>query len=403
MNNDRISGAQVIVSGPGRNYVTLRIETEKGFVGIGDATLNGRELSVAAYLADHVVPLLIGRDAAAIEDTWQYLYRGAYWRRGPVTMTAIAAVDVALWDIKAKRANMPLYELLGGASRHHMLCYTHADGPDIEGALEAIERKKAAGFHAIRVQAGVPGLDNIYGVHNGDHDDAPQDRPLEGDWDTPAYLRHVPGLFAAVRETFGGELELLHDAHHRLSPNEAAQLGRALEPFRLFWLEDPTPAENQQLWRRIRAMTTTPLAVGEVFNSLFDCDQLISEQLIDYLRMTIVHGGGVTALRRAADYAGHYGVRTGFHGAADLSPVTMGAALHFGRWAPNFAIQEYATHPEDAKKVFQWDWRLQDGYLLSGETPGHGVTMDIEAAKAFPYGRRYLDVNRLRDGTLWNW
>ncbi len=405
MNGDRISAARVIVSSPGRNFVTLVIETEKGFTGIGDATLNGREQAVASYLRDYLVPMLVGRDPSAIEDTWQLFYKGAYWRRGPVTMTAIAAVDVALWDIKAKRAQMPLYELLGGASRKHMLCYTHADGVDIEGALASIRKKQDAGFHAIRVQAGVPGLQNIYGVHKGHavQDEDHQTRPNEGDWNTTAYLNHVPELFAAVRDTFGKVLEVLHDAHHRLSPNEAAQLGHALEPFRLFWLEDAVPAENQELWRRIRGMTRTPLAVGEIFNSLHDCDRLISEQLIDYLRMTIVHGGGITALRRVADFAAHYGVRTGFHGANDLSPITMGAALHFGRWVPNFGIQEYAAPPALASSVFKWDWQVHDGYMLSGEKPGHGVEFDeVEAAK-YPYRRRYLDVNRLTDGTLWSW
>ena len=402
--SDRITAARVIVSSPGRNYVTLKIETASGLSGIGDATLNGRELAVASYLSDHIAPLLIGRDPAQIEDCWQYLYRGAYWRRGPVTMTAIAAVDVALWDIKAKAAGMPLYQLLGGASRERMLCYTHADGADIDAALDAVEAKRQLGFSAIRVQAGVPGLQRIYGVHGADDTTAgPQLAPLEGDWDTPAYLRHAPKLFEAARERFGPELHLLHDAHHRLSPNEAAQLGKSLEPYRLFWLEDAVPAEAQEAWRRIREQTTTPLAVGEVFNSIWDAKTLITERLIDYIRSTIVHAGGITHVRRIADLAALYNVRTGFHGASDLSPVTMGAALHFGRWVPNFGIQEYASHPAAASDVFHWDWTYRDGHLLSGEAPGHGVTIDETAAIRFPYERRYLDVNRLKDGTMWDW
>jgi len=401
---DRITAARVIVTSPGQNYVTLKLETASGLSGIGDATLNGRELAVASYLGDHIVPMLLGRDPARIEDTWQYLYKGAYWRRGPVTMTAIAAVDVALWDIKAKAAGMPLYQLLGGASREHMLCYTHADGTDIAHALEAVEARHQRGFRAIRVQAGVPGLSRIYGVHApGETHDAPQDAPSEGDWDTPAYLRLAPQLFAAVRDRFGPELTVLHDAHHRLTPNEAAQLGRSLEPYGLFWLEDSVPAEDQAAWRRLRQMTTTPLAVGEVFNSIWDAQALITERLIDYIRSTIVHAGGITHVRRIADLAALHSVRTGFHGAADISPVTMGAALHFGRWVPNFGIQEYAAHPAQASEVFNWDWSFADGYLHSGEAPGHGVTIDEAAAARFPYKRRYLDVNRLRDGTMWDW
>jgi mannonate dehydratase len=250
----------------------------------------------------------------------------------------------------------------------------------------------------------VPGLQRIYGVHGDDgKETGDQARPLEGDWDTPKYLRFVPKLFEAARVKFGDDIHMLHDAHHRLTPNEAAQLGKSLEPFSLFWLEDVTPAENQEVLRHVRRHTTTPLAIGEVFNSIFDCQTLITEQLIDYIRATIVHAGGITHVRRIADFAALYQVRTGFHGAADLSPVTMGAALHFDRWVPNFGIQEYHAHPEPSAEGFGWDWSFRDGLLYSGETPGHGVTIDEAAAARFPYRRSYLDVNRLTDGTLWNW
>jgi mannonate dehydratase len=402
---DSITAARVIVTSPGRNYVTLKIETAQGLSGIGDATLNGRELSVASYLTDHVCPTLIGRDPATIEDTWQYLYRGAYWRRGPVTMTAIAAVDVALWDIKAKAAGMPLYQILGGASRSEMLCYSHANGGTIEETLDDAQGLAERGFKAIRMQTGVPGLKRIYGVHAHDEvaPNADQERPLEGDWDTAKYLRVAPKLFEAARLRFGEEPHLLHDAHHRLTPNEAAILGKSLEPYRLFWLEDVTPAENQEALRHVRRHTTTPLAIGEVFNSIFDCQTLITEQLIDYIRATIVHAGGITQVRRIADLAALYQVRTGFHGAGDLSPVTMAAALHFGRWVPNFGIQEYHPHSTETDAVFPHDWSFQDGMLRSGETPGHGATIDEALAAKYPYRRSYLDVNRLTDGTLWNW
>ncbi len=398
---DRITAARVVVCSPGRNFVTLIIETAAGLIGIGDATLNGRERAVASYLQDHIVPCLIGRDPARIEDAWQYLYRGAYWRRGPVTMTAIAAVDVALWDIKAKAAGMPLYQLLGGASRERMLCYGHADGATIEEAVDALLHYAEEGYRAIRIQAGVPGLNRIYGVHAADASDPTL--PAEGDWDTSKYLRFVPKLFEAARLRAGPDIHLLHDAHHRLLPNEAAQLGKSLEPYDLFWLEDVTPVENQEALRHVRRHTTTPLAIGEVLNTIYDCQALITEQLIDYIRATVVHAGGITHLRRIADLAALYGVRTGCHGAADLSPITMAAALHFGRAIPNFGIQEYSIHPPESHDVFQWDWHFADGYLHSGETPGIGVTFDEAAAARYPYARAYLDVNRLTDGTLWNW
>jgi mannonate dehydratase len=401
----KITSARVIVTCPGRNFVTLKLETDAGLTGIGDATLNGRELAVASYLADHVIPCLIGMDPQRIEDIWQYLYRGAYWRRGPVTMSAIAAVDTALWDIKAKQAGLPLYQLLGGKSREKVLVYGHANGVDLEATVDAVGRYIELGYKAIRAQSGIPGIDKAYGVGKGTLQYEPADAalPTVTVWDTPKYLNFVPKLFDKLRETFGFDVELLHDVHHRLTPNEAAQLGKALEPYRLFWLEDATPAENQEGFRHIRRHTTTPLAVGEVFNTVWDCKQLIEEQLIDYIRMTVVHSGGVTHLRRIADFAGLYQIRTGSHGATDLSPVCMGAALHFDSWVPNFGIQEYMRHSEETDTVFPHDYRFEDGYLVCGESPGHGVEIDEKLAVKYPYNPACLPVARLEDGTMWNW
>ena len=402
----KIVEARVIVTCPGRNLITLKIVTDSGVYGIGDATLNGREMAVVAYLEEHVLPALIGRDAQRIEDIWQYLYRGAYWRRGPVTMTAIAAVDVALWDIKAKAANMPLYQLLGGKSRERVMVYGHATGKDIEGCLAEVARHVELGYKAVRVQCGIPGIATTYGVakRSGErYEPADSDLPAEHVWDTAKYLNHAPKLFAAVRERFGDDLHILHDVHHRLTPIEAGRLGKAVEPFNLFWLEDCTPAENQEAFRLIRQHTTTPLAVGEVFNSIHDCRELIQEQLIDYIRATLVHAGGITHVRRIADFAALYQVRTGFHGATDLSPVTMGAALHFDTWVPNFGIQEHMPHDPLTDEVFPHAYRFEDGHFTPGETPGHGVDINEELAAKYPYKRASLPVNRLEDGTLWHW
>ena len=151
----KIDRAYTILTCPGRNFVTLKIVTDDGVHGLGDATLNGRELAVKAYLDEHVIPCLIGRDPHNIEDIWQYLYRGAYWRRGAVTMAAIAAVDVALWDIKGKLAGMPVYQLLGGRSRSGAMVYGHANGRDHAETVEAVGRYLEKGFKAIRVQSGV--------------------------------------------------------------------------------------------------------------------------------------------------------------------------------------------------------------------------------------------------------
>lgn len=402
----KIIQARVIVCSPGRNFVTLKIETDEGLYGIGDATLNGRELAVAAYLTEHVIPCLIGRDPQQIEDIWQYLYRGAYWRRGPVTMSAIAAVDTALWDIKAKAAGMPLYQLLGGKSRSGVMVYGHANGRDIDETVDEVLRYREMGYLAIRAQSGVPGLNSVYGVGRGRmfYEPADGSLPSEHDWSTEKYLDHAPRLFQRVRDAVGWETHLLHDVHHRLTPIEAGRLGKSLEPYRLFWMEDATPAENQEAFRLIRQHTVTPLAVGEVFNTIWDCKDLIENQLIDYIRATVVHAGGITHLRRIADLAALYQVRTGCHGATDLSPACMGAALHFDLWVPNFGIQEYMRHTDETDAVFPHAYSFNQGMLYPGDAPGHGVDIDEKLAARYPYQRAYLPVNRqAHDGALWHW
>lgn len=401
----RITSAKVIVTCPGRNFVTLKITTDDGLHGVGDATLNGRELAVVSYLQEHVVPCLVGRDAARIEDTWQFLYRGAYWRRGPVTMSAIAAVDMALWDIKAKQAGLPLYQLLGGACREGVMVYGHANGSTIEETVANALHYQQLGYKAIRLQSGVPGLASTYGVSQDRYfyEPADADLPTENVWSTEKYLRSVPPLFDAARQALGWDVHLLHDVHHRLTPIEAGRLGKDLEPYRLFWLEDSTPAENQANFRWIRNHTTTPLAVGEIFNTIWDCKQLIEEQLIDYIRATVVHAGGITHLRKVASFADMHNVRTGCHGATDLSPICMAAALHFDLSVPNFGVQEYMRHTAETDAVFPHAYTFAEGLMHPGDAPGLGVDIDEEKAAQYPYQRAYLPVNRLEDGTLFHW
>lgn len=401
----KIIDAKVIITCPGRNFVTLKIETDEGIYGLGDATLNGRELAVASYLSEHVIPCLIGRDAHRIEDIWQYLYKGAYWRRGPVTMSAIAAVDTALWDIKGKIAGLPLYQLLGGASREGVMVYGHANGTTIEDTIAAALDYQKQGYKAIRLQCGVPGMASTYGVSKDRYfyEPADADLPTENVWNTSRYMRVVPELFKAAREALGWDVHLLHDIHHRLTPIEAGRLGKDLEPYRPFWLEDATPAENQEAFRLIRQHTTAPLAVGEIFNTIWDAKDLIQNQLIDYIRTTVVHAGGITHLRRIAALADLYQIRTGSHGATDLSPVCMAAALHFDLSVPNFGIQEYMRHTPETDAVFPHAYSFDQGMMHPGDKPGLGVDIDEVLAADHPYQRAFLPVNRLEDGTMWSW
>ena len=401
----KITDAKVITCCPGRNFVTLKLTTEDGITGLGDATLNGRELAVASYLTDHVLPLLIGRDARRIEDIWHGLYKGAYWRRGPVTMTAIAAVDTALWDIKGKDLGVPLYQLLGGQARDAVMVYGHANGETIDDTVAAVAEYVAQGYKAVRAQCGIPGIPNAYGIGRGKghYEPAEKGRPLETRFSAERYLTVVPALFESVRREVGAEIHLLHDVHHRLTPIEAARLGKALEPHHLFWMEDPVPAELQESFRLIRQHTTTPLAVGEVFSSIHDCQQLMEEQLIDYIRTTVVHAGGITHLRRIAHLAELYHVRTGCHGATDLSPVCMGAALHFDLSVHNFGVQEYMIHTAETDRVFPHAYTFADGLMHPGEAPGLGVEIDEALAAEFPYDPAYLPTCRKLDGTVHSW
>jgi mannonate dehydratase len=401
----KIVDAKVIVTSPGRNFVTLKLTTEDGLTGLGDATLNGRELAVVAYLEEHVLPLLIGRDARRIEDTWQMLYKGAYWRRGPVTMTAISAIDCALWDIQGKALGVPVYQLLGGRSRDDVMVYGHANGADLEDTVRAVQAYVKLGYKAVRVQSGIPGLKGVYGIGRGKMSYEPAERGHlpEMEWSTEKYLAYAPKLFERVRAEVGPDVHLLHDVHHRLTPIEAGRLGKELEPYHLFWMEDPTPAELQDGLKLVRQHTTTPIAIGEVFNTIYDCEALLRGQLIDYLRTSVVHAGGLSHLRKIAHLAELYQVRMGAHGATDLSPVCLAASLHFNLAIHNFGIQEYMRHSAETDAVFPHAYTLANGALHPGEKPGLGVEIDETLAAKYPYERAYLPVNRKLDGTVHSW
>jgi mannonate dehydratase len=401
----KITRGDVIVSSPGRNFVTLKLYTDEGLYGLGDATLNGREKAVVSYLKDYCIPCLTGKDPANIEDIWQYFYRGAYWRRGPVTMAAIGAIDTALWDIKGKVLDTPVYNLIGGKSREKVLVYSHASGADIEETVDETGKKIEQGFRAIRIQSGIPGIEGTYGVSDDKKPYEPADGslPKETSWSASKYLNFIPKLFEKVRSVYGDDIELLHDVHHRCTPIEAARLAKELEPWHLFWIEDPVPGELQEGLRLIRKHSVTPVAMGEILNTIYDYTTLFTEQLIDFFRTPVSHGGGITHLLKIASFASVYHIKSGFHGATDLSPVTMSAALHFDLAINNFGIQEYMPHKPLVSEVFKTGYHFEKGYLHITDTPGLGVDIDEKAAKKYPYKKAYLPVNRKTDGTMFNW
>jgi mannonate dehydratase len=295
------------------------------------------------------------------------------------------------------------------------MAYGHASGKTNSELFDSIRSHLEQGYRSIRVQTGVPGLRAIYGIASQaegmadaemryDHEPARRGaKPTEEDWDTRSYLTHLPGVFEAVRNEFGPDLPLLHDGHHRMTPIQAAKLGKSLEPYDLFWLEDCTPAENQEALRLVRRHTTTPLAIGEIFNTVWDFKDLIKEQLIDYVRGAVTHMGGISPLKKTLEYAAQYQIKSGMHGPTDISPVGMAAAMHLGLSIHNFGIQEYMKHSAATDSVFQQTFSWTDGYLHPGDEPGLGVTLDVDEAGKYPYEQAYLPFNRLTDGTVHDW
>lgn len=407
----KITDAKVFIGGPGKNYVTLKILTDQGVYGLGDATLNNRETLPAAYLHDYLIPNLIGRDPRASEDIWQYFYRGAYFRKGPIAMAAFGAIDMALWDIKAKLADMPLYQLFGGKSREGAMVYAHATGADLAELKDSIASYQEQGYKAVRVQCGIPGMPTTsYGVSNEQENskhfitDFSGIHPKEEIWDTDRYMGYMPHALSQIREYFGSELKILHDVHHRLLPREAAEFAKAVEDVRLFWLEDPTPAEDQSALKLIRQHSTVPIAIGEVFNSIWECKQLIEEELIDFIRVAVTYAGGITHVKRIVDLAALHNVRTGFHGAPSHSPISMAATAHLNAWAPNFGIQEYLVlDTEECEALFPSEHKMENGMMYVSDAPGLGVDFNEAEAKKYSYQAGSHPVVRLQDGTIWNY
>lgn len=403
----KITEVRTIVTSPGRNFVLVKILTsEPGLYGVGDATLNGRELAVATALQEHIAPLLVGMDPDRIEDIWQFLSRGTYWRGGPVLNTALAGIDIALWDIKAKRAGLPLYSLLGGRTREGALCYTHCGGRDFEEVADCFRKEQARGFKVIRGQVSIPGNSSTYGekgaaeIAKGTWSTG---LPMIERWEPSAYLRTIPRLFAYLRENIGEEVEMFHDVHERLTPTQAARLAKELEPHRLFFLEDPIRPEYAGSLRRIREASTTPIAFSEIYSSPYELLTPITEQLIDYLRADLVRIGGITAGRKIATLAEFYGVQTAWHGPGDISPIGHAANVHLDVALPNFGLQEMVFFWPEVQEVFQGGPSYHDGYLNVGQVPGLGVDIDEQAAKRYPYQRAYLPVVRRHDGSVHDW
>jgi mannonate dehydratase len=329
---------------------------------------------------------------------------GAYWRGGPIQMSALAAVDMALWDIKGKAAGMPVYALLGGPTRTSVLTYYHAHGNTYEEVADDIIQHKTIGFKVIRAQVAVEGQTGGYGAESAP-DPAQQIAheqrlPYEGIWEPEPYLQSTPRLFSYLRETVGWDIQLLHDVHGRLTPIEAARLAKDLEPFKLMFLEDPIGPEHFESLHLIRQASTTPIAIGEVISSKHQILPMITAQTIDYMRCSPIHIGGITEAKKLAAIAEPFEIKTAFHGPGDVSPIGDAAAVHVDMAIQNFGIQEWIQHPERVREVIPGGPYLDHGYLKIDSSPGLGVDINEELAARYPYQRHYLPIPRREDGSV---
>jgi len=414
-----IRDVRAICTAPaGINLIVVKVETsEPGLYGLGCSTFAYRHKAVACLIDDYLKPLLVGRDVSRIEDIWQTMNHNAYWRNGPVENNAISGVDMALWDIKGKMANMPVYDLLGGKCREAAAVYRHADAPTLEGLADKVRAYMADGLRHIRVQWGgyggkpvrefapVPNTQPalLSGAYGGKEvrEFAPVDMQDGVYYDPDGYVRSTVTLFEYLRKELGYEIELLHDVHERIAPSEAVRLAKALEPYRLFFLEDILSPEQGEWFRQVRGQCAIPLAQGELFNNPHEWERLIADRLIDFIRVHISQIGGITPARKLAAQCEAYGIRTAWHGPGDVSPVGHAANVHLDLACPNFGIQEWSGISDILMEVFPGSPELKGGYVYLNGKPGLGIDIDEKLAAKFPCdgGVTRWTQTRLPDGT----
>jgi len=411
MASPKIRDVSVIATAPaGLRLSVVKITTDQdGLYGYGCATFTQRAELVNAAVEKYLRPFLIGKLADRIEDTWQACYNSSYWRNGPVLNNAISGVDQALWDIKARQAGMPVYQVLGGKCREAVDCYTHADGAEIPEVIDHARKFIEQGFRHVRVQVGVPGMAGYGSRRNEVRIEALHSGPV---FESRPAARRALQLFEASRKELGWEVELLHDMHERYTPNLAVQLVKDAEPFKMFFMEDPLSPENIEYFGQIRQQCSTPVAMGELFNSPHEWTPLIRDRLIDFIRIHVSQAGGITPCRKIAAFAEMFGVRTAWHGPGDVSPIGHAANATLDLVCPNFGIQEYSPFNDRLQEVFRGCPVMKNGYLYVNEAPGWGIEIDEKLAAKYPYGsfeseeRRRLNGGwgeiRKRDGTVIN-
>ena len=391
-----IKDVQTILTQPeGSRLIIVKIITSQpGLYGLGCATFTQRFHAVHAAIEKHLKPFLLGRDVSRIEEIWQMAMVNGYWRNGPVLNNAISGADQALWDIKGKQADMPLYQLLGGKCREAAAVYGHADGRDEHEVEDSVRKYMAQGYRYIRIQMGGYG-------GQAEKLAKPEGAPPGAYFDPKAYMRNMLRMMEHVRSKIGDEIELLHDIHERLQTIDAVQFAKDVQRFKLFFLEDPLAPEDLEWFHQIRQQCSTPIAMGELFNSPREWQPLIADKLIDFLRMHVSQMGGVTPARNVAAFANMYGIRTAWHGPGDTSPVGHAANLHLDLWAPNFGIQEWCRFSEHVYEVFPGTPEVRGGYMYPNGKPGLGIDVNEELAAKYPCTDEVIDwtQTRLPDGS----
>ena len=408
----KITDVKAVCTAPdGIRLVVVKIETsEPGLYGLGCGTFTQRPLTVVTAVEQYLKPFLVGRDPNDIEDIWQASFVSSYWRSGPVLNNAMSGVDQALWDIKGKRAGMPVYQLLGGKVRRAADVYVHANGRDFQQLEERVRAYMAQGYRYIRCQVEVAGY-STYGTGGSmiapkgaepqpSYRLATEQRP----WEPRPYCRLVPRMFEHIRGAVGDEIELLHDVHERIPPIMAIDLAKDLEQFKLFFLEDIFAPEDNDYFRILRQQSSVPLAMGELYVNQHEYVPLIRDRLIDFIRVHISDIGGLTPARKLAALCEYFGVRTAWHGPGDVSPVGHAANLQLDLSAYNFGIQEAHLFGERTREVFPGCPEIREGAMWSNERPGLGIDVDEALAAKYPFPEHPINGAwpeiRRADGTV---